>query len=50
MKEVFSRAILFACVWSFGGAVDEVCRKAFNLFLLKLISSEDVVESYNLTL
>ncbi|KAM3134228.1 hypothetical protein pb186bvf_013648 [Paramecium bursaria] len=50
VKEVLSKASLFALVWSLGGAMDEFCRKQFNLFLIKLISSEDVSETFNLRL
>ncbi|CAD8115295.1 unnamed protein product [Paramecium sonneborni] len=50
IKDVVSKAILFSCVWSFGAAIDEVCRKQFNQFLIKLISAENVLETFNLQL
>lgn len=41
VKDIITKAILFAVVWSIGGALDENCRKSFNSFLLKLISAAD---------
>ena len=51
IEDILGNAILFSCVWSIGGALDETCRKKFNDFLQKLISAAaDIPEQYSLDL
>jgi dynein heavy chain len=42
--------VLFALIWSVGGALDENYRPKFNDFCLELINGDDVNEKYDLEL
>jgi dynein heavy chain, axonemal len=45
IEEVLANIVLFSCIWSIGGALDEFCRKKYNEFLIRLISAAaDVAE------
>lgn len=48
IDEIVNQALLFAVIWSLGGALDEHSRPKFNEFLKELIGSEDVVAKYKL--
>ena len=48
IDEIVNQALLFAVIWSIGGALEETTRPKFDAFLSELITGEDVATKYSL--
>jgi len=48
IDEIVNQALLFALIWSIGGALDEHSRPKFDVFLQELLAGEDIAIKYKL--